>query len=370
MPTFNREQTTFTLSMLSNISHCLTGSVPDMEAIVQGEIIEILPQLEPEIGTWTLVWGPAIVSLPGSDKADNTMFVAKNTEGSTPQLTIAIAGTNPYSALDWIIEDFLVHHQVPWFYDGLPAGREISLSTFIGLSALQDVRPSPGIVGADTTLLEYLQGQTGSPLSLAITGHSLGGALSPTVALWLSDIRDQWDPSKNASFYVLPTAGPTAGNQAFAAYSDSQLGAVTTRVHNAIDVVPHAWMTSQLEEVPTLYAPDIPESDLVALLTDGAIAASKDGNYWQISLAAPPLPGQVNTSIINPNASDFINFLQQLGYQHVDAYFELLGVTSIQSIVSCVKAAAALEGPQGAWATLEKNLRALQQLRASKAGKA
>ncbi|MGH9905070.1 MAG: lipase family protein [Pyrinomonadaceae bacterium] len=57
-----------------------------------------------------------------------------------------------------------------------------------------------------------------APTPISVTGHSLGGALSPAVALWLSDTKAQWDPSGRSSLACLPSAGPTSGDQAFATY--------------------------------------------------------------------------------------------------------------------------------------------------------
>jgi hypothetical protein len=183
-----------------------------------------------------------------------------------------------------------------------------------------------------------------SPIGVNVSGHSLGGALSPTLALWLHDLQTQWDPAKHASLSALPSAGPTAGNQAFAAYSDAQAVQVT-RVHNALDVVPHAWTTTDLQEVPDLYAPDIEPDDLVNDFVALAIDISKNGGYTQIDLDAPALPGTVNTSIIKPGDPAFLNFFRQVGFQHVDAYYDLLEVPFLSGIMQCVKDSAQVSGP-------------------------
>jgi hypothetical protein len=341
MPALTPQQTIFTLSMLSNLGHCFSGTVEEIEAQLTPVLEDQLSLLQPKIGTWTLVWGPAVYLLPTSSRPDNIMFVARQSGAS--QLVVSIAGTNPYSVLNFIVEDFMVRTQVPWF-SGVPFSldRKISLGTFIGFSVLQALKPGASQPGAGSTVRDFLATQVSAPITVNVGGHSLGGALSPTLALWLHDTRKKWDPANNASLSVLPSAGPTAGNRDFATYSDAQIGPQVTRIHNKLDVVPHAWTTAALEQVPDLYAPDIEPDDLVKLLVALAIDASKEGSYMQINPGAKALPGSaVNKTIIKPR-EPFLNFLRQVGYQHVDAYYELLGVPELGQIMACVKQSAQL----------------------------
>src|SRR5215471_4525168 len=208
MSTFDPQQILFTLSVLSGLGACFKGGVTDIEAALRDELQKRLPLLAPDIGPWQVVWGPAVFELPLSDRPDNTMFVARN-EGvaGLPQLVVSIAGTNPYSFLDWFVEDFLVSSdsQVPWL-TGQPFSleRKISLGTFIGLRALQTLKPGPTLPGAGATVRDFLATQVGAPIEINLGGHSLGGALSPTLALWLADTRSDWDPAGHASLSVLP----------------------------------------------------------------------------------------------------------------------------------------------------------------------
>jgi hypothetical protein len=241
-----------------------------------------------------------------------------------------------------------VSTQVPWL-TGSPFSleRKISLGTFLGLSVLQTLKPGPGQPGAGVLLKDFLASQVSAPITINVSGHSLGGALSPTLALWLSDVRAEWDPAGNATLSVLPSAGPTAGNAAFAQYSDSQIGAQVTRLYNPLDIVPKAWTTSDLQQIPTLYAPDIQPDFLIKGFADLAVDISKDGNYTQINLAAPPLSGSaVDTSKINPSDPAIFNFFAQVAYQHVDAYSILLGTAAALSpILQTLKASAQLRSP-------------------------
>jgi Lipase (class 3) len=360
MPKYDAQQTLFTLSTLSGLAHAFTGSVAAIETEFTQELQHLFGKtLPPLIGNWELVWGPAVYELPLSDRPDNVMFVARNAGvPGLPQLVVSIAGTNPYSFLDWIVEDFLVTPQVPWL-SGHPFSLErwISLGTFNGLSVLQTLKPGPAQPGAGTTVRDFLGAQAVSPVTVNLGGHSLGGALSPTLALWLHDTQEEWDKSGHASLSVLPSAGPTAGNQHFAAYSDAQTSVVVTRLHNPLDVVPHAWAAADIQAIPTLYAPQIQPDDVVTTFVNLLSAISAVGNYAQIEPGAPPLANAaIDQSKINPGDPAFVNFFKQAGYQHVDAYFSLIGVAEVTPLMAPVKAAAAAAGPTDVLSRLQIKL--------------
>ncbi len=216
-------------------------------------------------------------------------------------------------------------------YSAVGFSTRISLGTFLGLSVLQTLRPGPRFPGAGTLLSDFLTtGLPDSPL-ITVAGHSLGGALSPSLALFLSDTRGNWDPAARTQIACFASAGPTPGNGYFAAYFASQLGATTTRCWNNIDVVPHVWNGSDIAAIPNLYAPDILPDLLIQALADGARAISSLGDYTQI-IPVAGLPGTVNTSLINSAVPDFDNYFNQLSYQHVDAYSILLGVPKVGTV--------------------------------------
>ena len=96
----------------------------------------------------------------------------------------------------------------------------------------------------------------------------------------------------------MPTAGPTAGNHAFAVHSDQTLGAGIARFNNSLDIVPHAWNLTTLAEITGLYEPAIPMSTLVNDGVEQAMRAARHGDYTPIQASAPPLPGQVDSTLI------------------------------------------------------------------------
>ena len=103
------------------------------------------------------------------------------------------------------------------------------------------------------------------PIDVTVTGHSKGGALAPTVALWLADTQGtagvpaaaQWDPHGNSIVRCFSFAGQPAGNPAFAKHSDAKLRGRCARIWNTHDVVPHAWVADDIRQIPDLYGNDV-----------------------------------------------------------------------------------------------------------------
>lgn len=335
------QQATFAVGAFAGVSSSVTGSDPDQATF---ELISTgLRNAAGTIGTWNIVWGPSVVMQPiGAAVAMNTMYVAQSAADPS-QYVIAIAGTNPRSVLDWILEDGFVHWQVPWVYAPLEArGARIALGTAIGLGILQTMKPSSTVPGGGSTLREFLATVTTNPVQISVVGHSLGGALAPTAALWLADTQgflSHWDPHRNATLSALPTAGPTAGNRAFASYSGEKLGARLTPYYNTLDVVPHAWQASMLAEIPGIYEPHIPKLPVIERLVDVALLLAAGGDYTTLP-GLTPLPGKFHRVHIKGmhermpgNATqgkgilhdlkdliDLEKFLLEVAYQHTTAY--------------------------------------------------
>jgi hypothetical protein len=162
-------------------------------------------------------------------------------------------------------------------------------------------------------LLEFLEGvianSGGAPPSIIFTGHSLGGALSPTLALAVSDQAREWVNGNSVMISVEPSAGATPGNQDFSEYYGEQLGASTTRLWNNIDVVPHAWNETMLSEIPSLYQPNIRPGFLVRAFVSLARRVSRGGNYIQLLPEVEGLPGEVAQPVPDICASSDLSLL-------------------------------------------------------------
>lgn len=263
---------------------------------------------------WGIAWGPAVYSFvaPGKDKErrfDNLVYVATN---AANDYVVAIAGTNAKALLDWLLEDLAVHDMVQWpFGTSGDAGR-ISNATHTGLSILLSIMPCPGLRGAGQDLLEFLgSAAQGKAINVSTTGHSLGGALSPALALALVDQRGKWDKSGQSTVVPYAFAGATPGDAAFAAYFQSNFPNFV-RVWNELDVVPHAWEVTELEEIPGLYGPPVAEvQDIVTKLVNKV----KDDNYTQLGAGLTfrgPNPVQA--------PKDEKTFLAEAYTQHITAY--------------------------------------------------
>jgi hypothetical protein len=312
-PLYSSLKITYAHSTLAGTPSDKKGTVAELEQYATKAIAAVFNNAEIQslIGQWELVWGPAVYQVPGSAVADNAFYIAQNSANPS-ELVIAISGTNPISRYGWIHEDALINPLQPWPYN---QNKEIEISngTHLGLNAILTLTDATH----RTTALEYLAQRTlaGEVLTITVTGHSLGGALSPAMALALHDLQgnaQSWDPRATSHIAVVPSAGPAAGNQAWADYYDACLGAATTRLWNSIDMVPHAWEVALLQQIPSLYSPAIPASWLIQGATDLAIANSKiAGDMRHECSGTAPMPGVFNPGI-TLTAKNSIGILETL----------------------------------------------------------
>lgn len=283
------------------------------------------------LSNWDIVWGPAVYSIIPKSKPDQIMFLAF--DKSTSRYFLSVSGTNPYSLLNWL-EDLDVGTTVQWPWNNAGNTVQIASGSKLALDVLIDMKTNARVngatVGSPVSLINYLKSTfanaEANSSSLITGGHSLGGAISPLCALWLKDNQTEWDSTlaiKNISSW--PSAGPTIGIAGFKTYYNSRIPE-TYRIHNTIDVVPHAWNKTDLAAIKTLYNPEIPNSDCIDTLVVRSINKVKNIDYVQAGLIEKPLEGAVDKSIIKQSYPPGINFGIQLGYQHVDAYFKLLGI--------------------------------------------
>jgi hypothetical protein len=161
---------------------------------------------------------------------------------------------------------------------------------------------------------------------MTVSGHSMGRAFSPTLALWLLDTQKQWDHHDRAMISVYTYAGPTPGNDAFASYFDARFGDRVHRIANPLDVVTHAWNVADLADVKALYTPEIPRDALWDKAVDAAITATNGIRYRQIDPSPVLLNGKLKQDLVWGWAPPLVNLAAQALYQHTLAYFELMGL--------------------------------------------
>lgn len=347
------------------------------------------------IGTdWTPVWGPVVYA---NDTSGATV-IADNTMGcyyspSNKLFVVAIAGTNPSSPFDWLDEDFDVHTLVPWTTAGGSGSGNISAGTNTGLQILL------GMTSGGSTMLQalasYITTNSITGETIAVTGHSLGGALSPVLALYMHDNAATLGLS-GQSLAAYPTAGPTPGDKDFAQTYEavmSKAGGITySSLYNTLDVIPCAWEEDLLATIPTIYdenikpAPtDSPPDDFMGIVTCGlqlnalATLFLPYNPYTQVSTNRNPLTGTFNNivdsdvqsklqdvSLVLPSAlrayvstlTNVARFAAQAVAQHTVAYPSLLNIsdfdTEYQKILAANKpsSAAQIDGTNAAVARL------------------
>jgi len=236
---------------------------------------------------WQTVWGPIVWSKLEKNvtaHADNTMGAYYSP--SQKLFVVAVAGTNPISSYGWIDEDFDVITTVKWDTVTGTGSGSISQGTLTGLNVLLNMTdPANKNKTLVEALSDYIKSKSITGAELAVSGHSLGGALSPTLALYLSDKKSDWDPNNNVSMSTYPTAGPTPGNKTFANYYESQIsaGKITyLSLYNPLDCVPQAWVLDDIATIPKMYESEIPVKDnpVIGTIATGLALASIDGAHY------------------------------------------------------------------------------------------
>jgi hypothetical protein len=356
---------------------------------VRRALLDGLHTLPPVKDDWTLVWGPA-TSRSGPDAFDSAAMYVVQHRREPGRYAVAIRGTNPVAASDWLFGDFWVSATVPWPYARASDRVAVSASTALGLSKLQAMRspraypeatPGPGRVAATRAALErqiasiaeswsrFVEGPTGwiedrvlerlktavslpwmelrpraptpdraadavdllgflagaargrvEPLDVTVTGHSKGGALAATVALWLQDAlasadpAEHWDGGRGARVSCYAFAAPTPGNGAFARRVDKVLAGHHHHLRNSNDVVTRAWQADDLAQIPDLYAP---RRTVLEPLIPVIISRVGGLDYRQARSGVTMFAGALDPD--RPFVAEFL-------HQHLEAYLAELGL--------------------------------------------
>ncbi|MCI2263493.1 lipase family protein [Xanthomonas indica] len=342
---YDQYQTVFALSSLANWVSRRHGVASALQADYQRVLHATLGSAPAQatIGAWDVVWGPQIWQAKDSNRSDNAMFVAKssNVNGIDGDVyVVAICATNPYSFYDWLVEDFDVASVVKFAkYDPLaptppvaagklilPETPVISMGAALGVWHLLNMVSPASAAAPGTTLDTFLKTAAETGATVIFAGHSLGGALSPTMATWLKSTQ-RLDGCK--AVYCYPTAGATPGNAAFAdlyaatlppsAIGEKPYQAWNHDLWNTLDVVPHAWVLKMLGEIRHIYGngPILGVEAFVFLATFNALASGV--SYRQITNQS--LQGTLSGSA--PKST--LEFLKQMAIQHGTAYETLIG---------------------------------------------
>ena len=272
---------------------------------------------------------------------DHVWFVAKKREENIYAISVAATAT----IYNHVVNNAGVTQVVD--FKGWPAGqRPIPTSSslskdskpYIAYGTAQGVHTLlslPDHYGANQTLPEFLKTARRSAPQFIFTGFSLGGALSPTLALRLVNIGVFTD---NDNVLTYPIAGASPGNAHFAdsfadkfpkktTNGDSAYQVWNGNVANSLDVVPNGWSavtdTKQplrLQRIPTEIYGNNPIPSVSWKIGRAVDAANKSGIIYmplQSTLFNGPKPTPPS------NEDEFIAIARK---QHSEAYLEYFGV--------------------------------------------
>jgi len=215
---------------------------------------------------WQLVYGPSVYTLAGGP-ARNTTVIFYNPNNSG-HMVVGVAGTNFISSYDWFKEDVDVMNLVPWNKTimafgadngGTPTGGHVSAGTARALYHTWNHSLRKNKKDTHITPINWLKDNMADypTAKLTVTGHSLGGAISPALALALHENRENWNGfqtnGKDITVDTYIFAGPSPGDEVFTDYVGKQITYHSFR--NTNDVVPHAWVIDELKDLHTLFNP-------------------------------------------------------------------------------------------------------------------
>lgn len=236
--------------------------------------------------TWlgqTVVWGPA--QLMREDASYSLAYITERP--SAPgrpfvEHTLVIRGTELDSWDAWSTEDFDTHKTEPLsnLIPNTPAGARISQGTYNGIHDLND------LVSNGQSIVQFLQQV--KPQYLYVTGHSLGGTLTPVMYAYLQALLDSGTTGPGMALWSF--AGLTPGNGDFNTYLDS-LGnpAFPWRHYNTLDIAPNCW--GNKANLETIYSPTIPYGEPEKVIIDLLFLRADGNGYAQPPDGGVALPG-------------------------------------------------------------------------------
>lgn len=343
---YNQFQQFYALSSASNAVGSTHGTEKDLQDAMDETLKTHIPQLD---GGWEVTWGPRVYKSDPTDTTmgpDNAWFAAVSEKQRI--CVVAVAGTSATSKPGWWI-DFDVENVVDFadwtstWVDGITAAKTsdpvpgrayASQGTCIGVHNILD---TPSTLAAKSLRLgDYIANSimpTG--YDVIFTGHSLGGAVAPTVALGLVQAKMS-EPGKT---FILPSAGASAGNAEFVKAStgvfppgagprtSDPYAILNTDFFNTQDIVPQAWSLDSstgryLENILNIYSKT---GIFIKAIIDLTVAYAM-WRPFRSGIQYVPLPG---TSFTGPPVSPvhtLCDLTAAVSCQHTRAYWDFIGI--------------------------------------------
>ncbi|KAF8685062.1 Lipase (class 3) [Rhizoctonia solani] len=355
-PTLNAHQQVFRLSLFANIVREIKG---DLDSI-QIELENRLPVAVNQVPGWKVVWGPvAWKHKPDDTKtgADHVSFVARHpnlvySNGEEKETYVfAVAGS--VSEYNWVINNARVDSVVDlhkWLEKGITTAPKrdlspslgnayISYGTAVGVYRLATAVPPKTSGSPGVELASYWAGFPESPNTRVIfAGHSLGAALTSTLALSLLESR-AFAKFPASNILVYPSAGPAVGNITFARLFAKKFPKIAgpryevwnCMIVNRLDPVSQAWCNlklispeQNLDNIPTLYGEPIKE--IVSGVNMGKVLAALS-TVTYMPIQAVRFHGDPPAT--SPSTQK--EFFDIVWYQHLEEYLKFIGIDAPES---------------------------------------
>jgi len=335
----NFHQQVFLLSIFSNVIRAEVNTAKNLEFIARMAV-----NMAVSIVGWEIVWGPVVWKNDPNNISgpDHVWFVAKKLTHTNEHIyVISVAGSatiyNTVVNNAGIIPlvDFTTWAAgappVPSF-PSLGLGTCVALGTAMGVHTLESYPAPAGAEGAGQTLPAFLKNAPrGSGSQFIFTGFSLGGTLSPTLALRLvqPDANVFTDADKILTY---PIAGASPGNvqfaNAFAGKFPKSEGSGyqvwNTNIANLLDVATNAWSTGDdqslyLDRIRRIYGNE-PITGIEQKVDLAKITANKSGIVYI------PLQSTLFSGPTLPIPTTEEQFLGNVVVQHSTAYENYFGI--------------------------------------------
>lgn len=331
-----KEKINASMAFLTYVKETI-GTQPNAIFDVAKAINAALPTYPNLENDWQIVWGPALFhSEYCANKQANLTFVAQSRSNPASYI-VATRGTNADNTWEWLAEDFDAK-LIPWITPkAITPTPYICRATTTGLRIILETVPATHppagydpLPQAGYSLTEFLSNLTSAqkPIELCFTGHSLGGALAPTLALWFKQAQGkhispkndfytipQWDENSVAKISCVAFAGASVGDRGFNRYFQGQLGDNYVRIYNSNDPVPHGF--AELYLVSALYGKQI---KMTAAQQAGLEILGGVVEFTQNEVHAVYENLPYTKSFLCPVDSMMLEYATQFHYQHVTAY--------------------------------------------------